>query len=146
MDGREGRSGAAALTSNFIGTATRIPSAFAVSSGPEAVLDCGSCLHISGDLDDFYEVEAEPTERLSGMGGKVNGGDPTGHKGIPKASNLGVVKRTYVPPMMKRRLTPTTLLAKDGWAMSMGEDEGKLMRREYGISMPIRYEKGLATI
>ena len=147
MGGRADEESDDAATPSFVGIAFEVWEALSAdASKMETILDSGSSLVISGNIGDFYQIEPVATERIHGVGGRMNGGQPIGHEGLLKPNNLGLETGVYIPDFLpSKRLISTQVLLRDGWEVSLKNDGTSLLRHQIrNKAIPVWYERGLA--
>ena len=85
---------------------------------PLSIQDSGCSTHISGIKGDIYELDAQPTIRITGVDGDMNAGKPVGIAGKMWPNNLGIQHAIYLPSFGRKRLISTTNLVADGWEIT----------------------------
>ena len=109
---------------------------------PFSILDSGSSTHISGVKSDFYELDEEPTIRITGVDGEMNAGKPVGIVGKMWPNNLGIQHAIFLPSLGRKRLISTTNLVADGWQITFSENskarhkDGRVMKITVGDNLP----------
>ena len=114
--------------------------------GHMTIIDSGSSLNLSGICQDFYQIEPVPTERITGVGGRVRDGMPVGHKGILRGNVLGITEAIYVPTLPNKRLISTQKLVERGWAIRFSETDSSLYHPATAKAVTMRLQGGLPVI
>ena len=123
-------------------TSTTFPANSKYAPEPISILDSGCSTHISGLKSDFFELDSEPTIRITGVDGDVNAGKPVGIVGKMWPNNLGIQHAIFLPSFGRKRLISTTNLVTDGWQIIFSENskarhkDGRVMQITVGDNLP----------
>ena len=102
-----------------------------VNEGLMCLFDTGSSYTLSGDSQDFQEVDSEPTISITGIDGKVNGGFPIGFLGTLWPNNLGIRRAIFLPSMGSTdRIISLDALTSNNWEVYLAQSLKYLKKRD----------------